>query len=91
MTSIGYFGASDVQTIRIRIFFWGNWDLEAVEAAEVAEATDINEAAEVFKALKITKEDTRVIQVLEFKNLRILFWCFVKKSFDRIIKTHVEF
>ena len=38
--------------------------LEAVEAAEV------NEAAEVSKAWKITTEVFKVIQVLEFYNLR---------------------
>ena len=64
-TSIGYFGASDDQTIRIRQFFGGNWALEAVEASEVAEAAEVNEAGEVSKAWKIT---TVVFQVLEFNN-----------------------
>ena len=52
ITSIGYFGASDDQTIRIRKFCLGNCDLEAVEATEVAEAAEINEAGEVSKGLK---------------------------------------
>ena len=68
-TSIGYFGASDDQTIRIRKLFWGNWALEAVEASEVAEVAEVNEAGEDSKALKITTEDFRVFQVLEFNNL----------------------
>jgi hypothetical protein len=41
-----------------------------VEARKVAEVTEVNEAAEVFKAWKITTEDPRVIQVLEFNNLK---------------------
>ena len=94
ITSIGYFGASDDQTIRIRKFFGGNWALEAVEASEVAEAAEVNEAGEVSKAWKITTVDFRVFQVLEFNNFRTnitLFWGFEKKNFDRIMKTHVEF
>ena len=81
--------------ILIQEVFWGNWALEAVEASKVAEAAEVNEAAEVSKAWKITTEDFRVVQVLEFFNLRTniaLFWCFEKKIFfDRIMKTHVEF
>ena len=64
--------------------FWGNMDLEAVEATEVAEATEVNEAAEVFKAWKITMDDFKAILVLEFNNLRtkiISFWCFEKIIF----------
>ena len=37
-----------------------------MEASEVAEAGEVNEAAEVSKGSKITAEDFRVIQVLEF-------------------------
>ena len=37
-----------------------------MEASEVAEADEVNEAAEVSKGSKITNEDFRVIQVLEF-------------------------
>ena len=73
MTSIGYFGASDDQIIRIRKFFWRNWALEAVEASEVAEAAEaaeVNEAVEVSKAWKITTVDFRVFQVLEFNILK---------------------
>jgi hypothetical protein len=44
--------------------------LKAVEASEVAEAAEVNEAGEVSKAWKITTEDFRVFQVLEFNNLR---------------------
>ena len=44
--------------------------VEAFEASEVAEATEVNEAAEVSKAWKITTEDFRVVQVLEFINLK---------------------
>ena len=61
MTSIGYFGASDDQTIRIRKFFLGNWALEAVEAIEVAEATEVKEAGEVSKAWKITTESSMAL------------------------------
>ena len=70
MTSIGYFGASDDQTIGIRKVFWGNWALEAVKASEVAEAEEVDEAGELYKAWKITTEDFRVLQALEFNNLR---------------------
>ena len=46
MTSIGYFGASDDQTIRIRIFFEEigiqSSNSEAVEVSVVAEATEVN-------------------------------------------------
>jgi len=83
-TSIGYFGASDDQTIRIRKFFWRNGALEAVEASEVAEAAEVNEAGEVSKSWKITTVDFRVFQVLEFNNFRTnitLFWGFEKKLF----------
>ena len=52
--------------------FWGNRAVEAVEASEVAEADEVNEAAEVSKGSKITTEDFRVIQVLEFS----FFWCY---------------
>ena len=58
-------------------FFWENRAVEAVEASEVAEADEVNEAAEVSKGSKITNEDFKVIQVLEFS----LFWCFEKESF----------
>ena len=68
ITSNGYFGTSDGQTIRIRKFFWRNQALKAVEASEVAEATEVNEAGEVFKAQKITTADFRVFQVLEFNS-----------------------
>ena len=44
--------------------------LEAVEASKVAVAAEVDEAAEVSKAWKITTEDFRVVQVLEFINLR---------------------
>ena len=74
--------------------FWGNWALEAVEASKVAEAAEVNEAAEASEAWNITTEDFRVVQLLEFIDLRTyiaLFWCFEKKIFDRIMKTHVEF
>ena len=37
-----------------------------MEASEVAEAAEVNEAAEVSKGSKITTEDFRAIQVLEF-------------------------
>ena len=47
-------------------FFWRNRAVEAVEASEVAEADEVNEAAKVSKGSKITTEDFRVIQVLEF-------------------------
>ena len=83
-TSIGYFSASDDQTIKIRKFFGGNWALEAVEASEVAEATEVNEAGEVSKAWKITTVDFRVFQVLEFNDFRTnitLFWSFFLKNF----------
>ena len=42
MTSIAYFGVNDDQKIRIRLFFVGNWHLEAVEAGEAAEAEEVN-------------------------------------------------
>ena len=51
-------------------FFSENWALDAVEASEFAEATEVNEAGEVSKAWKITSEDFRVFQILEFKTLR---------------------
>ena len=37
-----------------------------MEASEVAEADEVNEAAEVSKGSKITNDDFRAIQVLEF-------------------------
>ena len=37
-----------------------------MEASEVAEAGEVNEAAEVSKGSKITTEDFKVMQVLEF-------------------------
>ena len=72
-------------------FSWENWPLEAVEAAEAAKAAEVHEDEEVSNAWKITTEDFRGFQILEFNNLRTLFCCFEKKSFDRIIKTYVEF
>ena len=42
----------------------------AVETRGYAEAAEVNEAGEVYKAWKITTEDFRVFQVLEFNNLR---------------------
>ena len=50
MTSIGLFGASDDQIIRIRKFFLGKRAFEAVEAAEVRDTTEFNEASDVSKA-----------------------------------------
>ena len=47
--------------------------------------------SKVSQAWKITTEDFRGFQILEFNNLRTLFCCFEKKSFDRTIKTYVEF
>jgi hypothetical protein len=38
---------------------------------------EVNEAAKVSKGSKITTEDFKVIQALEFS----LFWCFERKSF----------
>ena len=70
INSIGYFGASDDQTIRIS-FFWGNWGLEAVEASEVAAVAEVNEAGEDSKALKITTEDFKVIQPFEFSFISV--------------------
>ena len=64
--------------------FWGNWALEAVEASEVNEAAEVNETGEVSKAWKITTEDFRVSQVLEFNKFRAnitLFSCFEKTFF----------
>ena len=90
MTSIGHFGAIDDQTIRIRIFFWGNRAVKAVEAievAEAAEASEVSEAVEVSKAWKITTEDFRVIQVLELRFI-LMFWN--KWFFGRLIKYQVE-
>ena len=49
MFSIGHFGASDDQTIRIKKFFWGNRAVDAVEVIEVAEAAKVNVATEVSK------------------------------------------
>ena len=46
----------------------GNRTVEAVEASEAAEADEFNEAAEISKSSKITTEDFRVIQVLEFSS-----------------------
>ena len=70
MTIIGHFGAIDDQTIRIRIFL-GNRAVEVVEAVKVADAAMVNEAAaEVFKVWKSTSEVFKVIQILEFNNLR---------------------
>ena len=43
-----------------------NGVVEAIEASEVAEADEVNEADEVSKESKITTEEFRVIQVLEF-------------------------
>ena len=40
--------------------------VEAVEASEAAEADEVNVADVVSKVWKITTEDFRVIQVLEF-------------------------
>ena len=47
--------------------------VEAVEASKVAETNEVTEAAEVYKGLKITTEDFRVIQILEFS----LFGCYL--------------
>ena len=54
-------------------FIGGSRAGEAGEANEVAEAAEVNEAAEVFWFLKITFEEFRVIQVLEFYDLRTNF------------------
>ena len=63
---------------------------EAGEANEVAEVTEVNEAAEVSWVLKITSEDFRVIQVLEFYDLKTN--CIVlKKKNDRIMKIPLNF
>ena len=59
--------------------FWGNRNVEAVEASEVAVAAEVNEAVEVSKARKITTKVFRGILDLEFINLgtkMILFWRF---------------
>ena len=53
--------------------FWRNRTVEAVETTEVAEADEINVAAKVSKAWKITTEDFRVIQVLEFSFILIVW------------------
>ena len=41
-----------------------------MEASEVAEAAEVNEAAEASEACNITTEDFRVVQLLEFIDLR---------------------
>ena len=67
--------------------FWRNRTVEAVETTEVAEADEINVAAKVSKAWKITTEDFRVIQVLEFSFILIVW---KKKFFGRNMKYQVE-
>jgi hypothetical protein len=52
-----------------------------VEAIEVAEADEVNEADEVSKSSKITTEDFRVIQVLEFSLFCCYFDVFQNKVF----------
>ena len=71
--------------------FWGNWHLEAVEAAEVAEAAEINEAGEVSKGLKNhycgLQKSSRFLNPIFWG---LYFDVLKKKSFDRILKTHIE-
>ena len=68
-------------------FFWGNWHLEAVEAAEVAEAAEINEAGEVSKGLKNhywgLQKSSRFLNPIFWG---LYFDVLKKKSFDRILK-----
>ena len=74
--------------------FFEEIGLLTVESSEVEEATEVNEAAEISKAWKITTEVFKVIQVLEFNDLRTnitLFWCFGRHIFDRIMKTFSTF
>ena len=72
-------------------FLGGNRAGEAGEANEVAEAAEVNEAAEVFWALKITSEDFRVIQVLEFYDLKTNFIVLKKKIFWQNHENPIEF
>ena len=46
--------------------------VEAVETSETAEADEVNEEDEVSKVWKITIDDFRVIQVLEFSFILML-------------------
>jgi hypothetical protein len=64
---------------------------EAGEANEVAETAEVNEAAEVSRVLKITSEDFRVIQVLEFYGLRTNFDVLKKKIFWQNDENPIEF
>ena len=91
MTSIVHSATSDNQTKGTRKFFLRNRAVEAVEASEVAEAAKVNKAPEVSKAWKITTEDFKVIQVLEFNNMRTYFDVLEKIFIDRIMKNPVEF
>ena len=72
-------------------YFWGNWHLEAVEAAEVAKAAEINEAGEVSKGLKNhycgLQKSSRFLNPIFWG---LYFDVLKKKSFDRILKTHIE-
>jgi hypothetical protein len=72
-------------------FLGGNRADEAGEANEVAKAAEVNETADVSRALKITFADFRVIQVLEFYDLRKFFDVLKKKNFDRIMKILLNF
>ena len=69
-------------------FLGGN---KAGESNEVAKAAEVNEAAEVFQALKITSEDFRVIQILEFYDLKTNFIVLKKILFDPIMKIPLNF
>ena len=72
-------------------FLGGNRAGEAGEANEVAEAAEVNEAAEVSRVLKITSEDFRVIQVLEFYDLMTNFDVLKKKIFWQNHENPIEF
>ena len=67
--------------------FWWNRVFEAVEVSEVAGVDQVNEAAEVLGPKKITTDDFRVIQVLEFTFILLFGKTFLG---GWIMKYHIE-
>ena len=71
MTSIGHFGAIDDQTIRIRIFFEEIGLYRLLRPLRLQRLPRSMRLQRFLRSGKSTNEVFKVIQVLEFNNLRL--------------------
>ena len=88
MTSNGYFDAIDDQTIRFRMFFEEIGLLRPLRLQRPLRSIRLKRFLMLGKPLLRTSDSSRFLNSIIW-GLYLMFW--KKKSFDRIIKIHVDF